>query len=310
VPPIRHALILTAGLGTRLHPLTTVRAKPAIPVAGIPMIRRIIAWLAANGVDDLVLNLHHLPQTLTAIVGEGRDLSVRARYSWEPILLGSGGGPRRALPIVDADPFFIVNGDTLTDVSLDEVAAAHGATGARVTLALVPNAEPHRYGGVALDATGHVVGFPRRGADAVGSYHFIGVQIVGADVFQALPPDRPINSIPDVYDTLIAERSGAIRGYVCSAAFWDVGTTADYWRTSTALAAAGRTEPPAADSVRIAPSARVTRSILWDDVEVEAGCTIDECILTDGVRVPRGSHCARRILLRGPDGTMVATPYD
>ena len=61
---IRHALILTAGLGTRLRPLTEVRAKPAMPVAGEPMIRRIVSWLADKGVDDLVLNLHHRPETL------------------------------------------------------------------------------------------------------------------------------------------------------------------------------------------------------------------------------------------------------
>src|SRR2546425_11132850 len=83
VPALRHALVLTAGLGTRLRPLTDVRAKPAIPVAGEPLVRRIIAWLAANGVTDLVLNLHHLPATLTAQVGDGSDLSARVRYSWE-----------------------------------------------------------------------------------------------------------------------------------------------------------------------------------------------------------------------------------
>src|SRR2546427_2831641 len=139
---IRHALILTAGLGTRLRPLTDVRAKPAIPVAGQPMIRRIIAWLALHGVDDLVLNLHHRPETLTAVVGDGSDLGVRARYSWEqPRVLGSAGGPRLARPLLDGDALLIVNGDTLTDLRLGDFADAHAASGALVTLALVPNRE-------------------------------------------------------------------------------------------------------------------------------------------------------------------------
>src|SRR3979490_3361045 len=91
---IGHALLLTAGLGTRLRPLTDVRAKPAIPVAGEPMVRRIIRWLASYGIDDFVLNLHHRPETLTAAVGDGSDLRVRVRYSWEqPRILGSAGGP-------------------------------------------------------------------------------------------------------------------------------------------------------------------------------------------------------------------------
>src|SRR5213078_3877622 len=110
----------------RLRPLTDVRAKPAIPVAGRPMIRRIAAWLVSQGVDDLVVNLHHRPETLTAVLGDGHDLGARVRYSWElPRILGSAGGPRLARPIVGAGTFFIINGDTLTDVDLRDTAAAH-----------------------------------------------------------------------------------------------------------------------------------------------------------------------------------------
>jgi NDP-sugar pyrophosphorylase family protein len=303
-------LILTAGLGTRLQPLTSIRAKPAIPVAGIPMVRRIISWLTACGVDDLVLNLHHLPQTLTAVVGDGADLLARVRYSWEPRLLGSAGGPRRALPILDADLFFIVNGDTLTDVDLQALAAAHAESGARVTLALVPNTEPERYGGVSIDHAGRVAGFPRRGPAAVGSHHFVGVQIVSADVFRALPADQPITSIPDVYSELIAAAAGSVRGHVCSAAFWDVGTTADYRRTSAAFAPAGKLGDAGNRRTHISPTARVTRSILWDDVEVDAKCVLDDCIVTDGVRVPRGARYEHRILMRGPGDSVMAAAYD
>ena len=127
------ALVLTAGLGTRLRPLTYVRAKPAIPVAGEPLIRRIIAWLAGRGIRDLVLNLHHLPETLTAVVGDGADLDARVRYSWEqPVVLGSAGGPHLALPLIAAYTFFIVNGDTITDVDPRSVFRSHAASGARV----------------------------------------------------------------------------------------------------------------------------------------------------------------------------------
>src|SRR5262245_35913784 len=140
---IAHAIVLTAGLGTRLRPLTDVRAKPAIPVAGEPMIRRIIAWLASHGVNELVLNLHHRPDSITAVVGDGTDLGVRVKYSWEqPRILGSAGGPRQALPIsgVDGgDDVLIVNGDTITDLDLPALARAHAASGGLVTLALVPN---------------------------------------------------------------------------------------------------------------------------------------------------------------------------
>ncbi len=94
------ALLLTAGLGTRLQPLTYVRAKAAVPINGEPLVRRVIRILATAGIRDLVLNLHHRPQSIAACVGDGSDLDVRVRYSWEQPVLGSAGGPRRALPLV------------------------------------------------------------------------------------------------------------------------------------------------------------------------------------------------------------------
>ena len=106
------ALVLTAGLATRLRPLSFVRAKAAMPVGGEPIVRRILRQLRASGIEDAVLNLHHLPHTITRVVGDGSDLDMRIRYSWEQPVLGSAGGPRQALPLLDAGTFIIVNGDT------------------------------------------------------------------------------------------------------------------------------------------------------------------------------------------------------
>jgi len=137
------ALLLAAGLGTRLRPLTVVRAKPAIPVAGQPMATRIIRWLADAGITDVVMNLHARPETIAAIVGDGSALGVRARYSWEqPEVLGSAGGPRQALDIIGDDTFLIVNGDTLTDLPLQPLIHAHAASHALVTMAVIPNPRP------------------------------------------------------------------------------------------------------------------------------------------------------------------------
>jgi hypothetical protein len=93
-------LVLAAGLGTRLQPLTLARAKAAAPVDGEPLARRAIRWLAGHGIRDLVLNLHHKPESIAAAVGDGADLGVRVRYSWESPVLGSAGGPRHALPLL------------------------------------------------------------------------------------------------------------------------------------------------------------------------------------------------------------------
>jgi mannose-1-phosphate guanylyltransferase len=303
---IQHALILTAGLGTRLRPLTDVRAKPAIPVAGEPMIRRIIRWLASRGVTDLVLNLHHRPATITAVLGDGRDLGARVRYSWEqPAVLGSGGGPRLALPLIDADPFFIINGDTLTDVDLAALAAAHAASGALVTLALVPNRAYDRYGGVVLDEKNRVTGFVPRGPSAEGSFHYIGVQLAHTVAFSAIRPGDRARTIGGIYDRLMIDRPGTVRGFVLDAAFWDVGTVADYWRTTRAFEQPDRST--ATGTARIDPTAHVMDSILWDDVDVGARASVEHCILTDGVRIPEDATYRDSILLVR-DGGLIAVP--
>jgi NDP-sugar pyrophosphorylase family protein len=285
---LTRALVLTAGLGTRLRPLTLVRAKPAVPVAGEPLVRRIIGWLAAEGVTDVVLNLHYLPQTITSRVGDGSDLGVRVRYSWEGReALGSAGGPRHALSILGADAFFLVNGDTLTDLSLEPLARAHADSGALVTMALMPNVEPERYGGVRLDKDGRVTGFASRGFSAVGSHHFVGVQAVQAETFASLPDDTPLNSLGNVYDKWIAAKPGGIRGHVCSAGFCDIGTTHDYIATSRTFATGGQ---------------RADRSIVWDNVTIGEGAVLDECIVTDDVNVPAGMRFERAILYNDRGG--------
>jgi len=231
------ALVLAAGLGTRLRPLTTVLAKPAMPVAGEPIVRRIVAWLARQQIFDIVVNLHHLPHTITAALGDGSDLGAQVRYSWEqPEVLGSAGGPRQALDIIGEDTFLIVNGDTLTDLRLAPLVEAHRTSGALVTLTLTPNRSPESFGGVLLDSAGRVTGFVRKGADAVGSYHFFSTQVVSADVFAPLERGRPAATIGGVYDRLIAERPGAIRGHVTDAAYWHIETVDEYERTSAAIA--------------------------------------------------------------------------
>mgnify|MGYP001473709360 CR=1 FL=1 len=144
LPP---ALILAAGLGTRLRPLTYSRAKAAVPVAGIPLIRRQVTKLTAAGIREVVVNLHHRPETIAAVLGDGHTQGCQIRYSWEREVLGSAGGPRHALPLLDSQ-FFLVNGDTLTNVDLNGLWNTHVSRGARVTLAVTTHPAPDRYGGI------------------------------------------------------------------------------------------------------------------------------------------------------------------
>jgi mannose-1-phosphate guanylyltransferase len=293
------ALLLTAGLGTRLQPLTYVRAKAAVPINGEPLVRRVIRILATAGIRDLVLNLHHRPQSIAACVGDGSDLDVRVRYSWEQPVLGSAGGPRRALPlVVDTleDDFLIVNGDTLTDVDIWSLIERHRESGALVTMALIPNPRPSHYGGVAVTEDGWVTGFTRAAGRGIAnpprSFHFIGVQVARASAFADLADGVPAESVNALYPRLIAANPRSVAAYVSQASFLDIGTPRDCLDTSLILAHAEGARFTGADS-RVASSAVLVRTMLWDDVTVGAGAHLEDCIVADGVRVPEGARYER-----------------
>lgn len=296
------ALVLTAGLATRLRPLSLVRAKAAMPVAGEPIVRRILRQLRASGIEDAVLNLHYLPHTIARQIGDGGDLGVRVRYSWEVPILGSAGGPRHALPLLDAQTFLLVNGDTLTNVEIPALIDAHRRSGALVTLAVVPPTEPGKYGGVLVDDDGAVTGFARRDASQ-SSYHFVGVQVVDAGAIASIPRGGAAESIGAVYPQLIAAHPGSVRAHICSAEFFDVGTPADYLQTSLTLAAREPATRLTGARTRVHADARIEASVLWDDVAVEKDVVLRETVVADGTRVPAGSSWFR-VTLRPADGTL------
>ena len=283
------ALVLTAGLGTRLRPLTWIRAKPAVPIGAEPLIARILGWLAACGVRDAILNLHHRPESISAVVGDGGQFGLRVRYSWEPRILGSAGGVRRAFSLIAGDELLVVNGDTVTNVAVAALTASHRASGALVTLALTPNPDPARYGGVRLDPDGAYAGTIR---DA-GAWHFVGVQVVRREAVQDLEDGVPAQSIGDAYDRLAGRLRGSVRGWTSHASFFDVGTPATYLAACLALGGgvtAGR-------RCRLAGTSELIRTVLWDDVVVDEAVRLEECIVADRVVVPRGSRYHRSVLL-------------
>jgi mannose-1-phosphate guanylyltransferase len=288
------ALVLTAGLGTRLRPLTYVRAKGAVPVNGEALARRVARWLAANGIRDQIFNLHHHAQSVAASLGDGTDLGVRVRYSWENPVLGSAGGPRHALPLLTdggMERFLIVNGDTLTDVDLEAMIDAHRRSGAQVTMALIKNPAPEKYGGVLVSDEGYVTGFTRRGTP-IESYHFIGVQVVEAGVFGGLEDGVPVESVGKVYPALMNGDPRSVAAFVSDAEFRDIGTPADCLRTSLELAAI-EGDRLVAGSSRVDATATVERSALWDDVAVGAGARLVECVVGDGSEIPAGASFER-----------------
>jgi mannose-1-phosphate guanylyltransferase len=295
------ALVLAAGLGTRLRPLTSIRAKAAVPVNGIPLVRRVMAWLVAEGVTDQVINLHHRPASIAAVVGDGRDLGASVRYSWEDPVLGSAGGPRHALPLLTDgksgcdDAFVIVNGDTLTDVPLTALMDRHQRSGAQVTMALIPNPRPEFYGGVRVE-DGWITGFTRAGTGET-SYHFIGVQAAHASAFSSLDDGIPAESVNSLYPRLIRESPHSLAACIVDAPFSDIGTPADYLQTSVGLAGREGDRLVSGAGTEIDPGATLNRTVVWDNVRIGAGCVLNDCIVCDGVQISAGSRYDRSALV-------------
>ena len=279
-----------------MRPLSLVRAKGAIPVAGEPIVTRILRQLRRAEIREVVLNLHHLPHTITSIVGDGTELGVRARYSWENPVLGSAGGPRQALGIIGRSPFLIVNGDTLAGIDLGKLIAAHRNSDALVTLAVVPRTEPERYSGIRVSDDGAFTGITKAGVED-DSFHFVGFQMAESDAFADLPAGQPAESVGDLYPRLARIQPGSVRVHICEGEFFDIGTASDYMRTSAAFAAREQVSNTGRD-VRIDVAAEVTRSIVWDNVVIEANARLEQCVVTDDVVVPAGSTWTRSLLRR------------
>ena len=276
------ALVLAAGLGTRLDPLTRLVAKPAVPLGRLTLIERVLEWTRRQGVREVVLNLHHLPASLTGLVGDGAHLGLRVRYSWEQPVLGSAGGPRHALPLVTGDPVLIVNGDTLAEFDLAPMLEAHVQSGADVTLAVVPNPAPDHYNGMTLDESSRVTGFVPRGR-AQDSWHFIGVQFAGRRVFDGLVDGVPAETIAGIYRDVVAAGGGRIRAWRATTRFIDVGTLRDYLHA--ALAFDGD------------PRVGITRSVIWPEARLAADVTLDQCIVAGPVRLPSGFRARDAVIV-------------
>lgn len=280
------AIVLTAGLGTRLDPLTRLVAKAAVPMGERTLIERVLEWLRSERVTDLVLNLHHRPETITDVLGDGAHLGLRVRYSWEARILGSAGGPRRALSLLSADRVLIVNGDTLCPIDLAPMVAHHEATGADVTLAVIPNPAPAHYNGMVIDGENAVRAFVPKGETDASTWHFVGVQIAEARAFSTLGPNEPMEATKELYPRMIAERPGSVRAWPVARPFLDVGTPRDYLQA--ALAVAGRT--PGTDN-------GLVRSIVWPEAHVPDDARLEECIVAGPVTLPSGFHARRAVLV-------------
>lgn len=206
-------MILAAGRGERLRPLTERMPKPMIPIAGEPLIVHQLRWLRRAGIEEVVVNLHHLGEQLERHVGNGRDLGLQVRYSREETLLGTGGGVRRALPLLGKDPFVVLNGDIWTNFPFRGLLGAAPAT-AHLVLTPCP---PHRTHADFALADGLV----RRHGSEEDDLVFCGIAVLDPRIFDGTP-DGPFDLAREIY--FDAAQAGALTGELFEGTWFDIGS--------------------------------------------------------------------------------------
>jgi len=293
------AMILAAGLGTRMRPLSRLRAKPALPVLGRPLIQWTLQALARHGIREVVVNLHHLPDSVRDAVGDGRRMGLQVSYSRESRILGTGGGPRRVRRFFGDEPALLVNGDVLFDFDLTRLVRAHCKARASVTLALKPQPTRGGYSRVVMARGGRVTSLPGSRRRPRGRpYLFTGVQVVNPICLEGLPPGRS-DSVRDLYARLVDEGDG-VRGVVVRGPWHDLGTPEAYRRGQ--LAALRHFIPCAgarglvAGGATVSANARVLRSILGRGVRIAAGAHVAASVLWEGTVVGEGARVERSIV--------------
>ncbi|HXX30135.1 MAG TPA: NDP-sugar synthase [Myxococcaceae bacterium] len=312
------ALVLAAGLGTRLRPLTEVWPKPALPLLGQPLLRYALAILARAGVTGLGLNTHHLPEVMARVA---KEEAARAAMSLslfhEPAILGTGGGIRGMRRAVESEEAFLVwNGDVLFAPDLAPVVAEHRTRGADATMLLLPMPAGERYASVEVDADSAVRRVAGRGPGGpeLVPWHFSGVHVLSPRIFAAFALEGAEDINRDVYPRLLAA-GGRIHGAVRRAPWSDVGTAGRYLAAQRALLEGGFGDAfgPASplerarkvDGSWLVEGARV-EGTLRAPVLLDAGAVVERgaragpnVYLGPGVRVPAGCSLEDAALLGG-----------
>lgn len=203
-----HAMILSAGLGTRMRPATLTKPKPMVEVGGRPLIDFALATLAAADIRQVVINLHHLPEQIRSYLGDGGDRGLQIEYSFEEILQGSGGGIRDARRLLGTGTFVTLNADTLVGIDLRPFLRKHRDSGAAATLVLRKDPEMDRFGTIGIGRNGRIRRFLTHMApsatDRGDAYMFTGVQILEQRIFDYMVETGPFSITETTYPKMLA----------------------------------------------------------------------------------------------------------
>src|ERR1700722_3418061 len=302
------AMVLAAGLGTRLRPLTYETTKPMVPVLDRPVMEHILDLLSRHGFDEVIANLHYFPDSIKEYFGE------RISYRVEEELLGTAGGVRACADFFGDEPFLVISGDALTDIDLSALAARHRESGGIATLAVKQVPDTREYGVVLHDREGRITGFQEKPVpeEALSNLGNCGIYVFSPEIFDDFPDPPFADWAQDVFPALL-ENDVPFHIHEVREYWNDVGSlselrqgTFDALRCELSLQVEGREVAPglivAGESI-VPRSAEIEGSV-WIGSDVELGEDVrltGPLVLGDGARVGAGAQLRDSILLPGTE---------
>lgn len=296
------AMILAAGYGERLWPLTCDRTKPALPVLGKPLVGYVAEYLAKHGIEDVIVNLHHQPESVKRALGDGSQFGVRLQYVHEPVILGTSGAMDNARQLLEGDTFVVVNGKLITDLDLKAALETHRQKKALATLVLRPNPKHERFSIVETrdGLVSRFAGMPGpllADSKSEPPLMFTGIQILESRIFDYIPPGVFSHSVTEVYPQAMAKGERVV-AHVAEGMWYELSTLKRYLDISLSLLRERGRDVYTGVNPSIDGQAEVHESVLWDNVTVEKGAFVRRAILGDGVRVLAGERIEDAVLVR------------
>lgn len=226
-----NAIVLAAGVGSRLDPLTSQLPKPLVPVANVPVMEHIIKLLKSHDVSNIHANLHYMPQKIVDYFGNGEKWGVNLNYKHEQQLSGDAGGVRALRSYLMDGTFIVLMGDLLTDADLTRIVREHKAKKAIASIAVkqVPEEELNRFGVVVTDGQGFIKGFQEKpeAKDALSDKVSTGIYVLEPEVFHHMPAQGEYGFGRQLFPELI-QKGLPVLGIEIEGYWSDVGTIQQY----------------------------------------------------------------------------------
>ncbi len=311
------AMILAVGFGTRLRPLTNKVPKPMMPIMNRPILEHTIHLLSSNGIHDITVNLHHLPERIQEYFGDGKDFGVQLHWSHEPEILGTAGGIKKAQQWLDGESFLVINSDVVTDINLSKVISYHKAEGSALTLVVREGDSPEQCDPIEVDEDDrivHMVGASSKNIpDDTTRVLFTGIQVMEQEIFDRIPENKFYGTTTDVFPGMLEDALPMLVYW--HTGYWkDIGTIQNYLDvhkdlldgrmdgglpTPISNLPQGQSTPPIvlgqyckiADSAKIGPY-----TVLGDHCTVGDHAVIEHSICWEGVTLGKNSHVKQSVL--------------